>query len=87
MESFEIKQQSLVDDILDMISTRRLLRAIKSDFFELWAHCGTQREAKEFADSIDFFVFAVGNELEEVEYNLVTKILAYPHRANVFKLN
>jgi len=87
MEIIAIKQQSLIDDIIDMISTRRLLRAIKSDFFELWAHCGTQREAKEFADSIDCFVFAVGEGLEEVEYNLCTKLLAYPHRASVFKLS
>jgi len=87
METFEIKQPSLVDDILDMISIRRSLRAVKTDFFELWGNCKTQAEALEFAKSIDFFAHHIGVELEEVEYNLVTKILAYPHRASVFKLN
>lgn len=87
METFEIKQESLIDDILDMIITRRALRDAKADFFYLWAQCKTQQEAFDTARAIDFFVFAVGEELEEVEHNLVTKLLAYPHRASVFTLS
>lgn len=87
METFEIKQASLVDDILDMISTRRTLEAAKAVFFDAWSRCETQREAVEKAMAIDFFIFAVDDELEEIEYNLVTKLLAYPYRASVFKLS